>query len=502
VNHFFLPLDSLDKLLTYSFSKKQITCIVLVIIGISFLCHLPVLNLDIQGKHAWRQTQTMWNIKNFTESDPNIINPRVSHFNYGDTNIYRYEFPLLQWTIGMTQRVLGSNVILVRIMLFLFGAVGAIGFFKLLQKMGVNTWSAFAGLLCYLFCPVIFYYMINPLPDNLALAAGIWYLYHIVSYQQSNENRYLFLASISLLIATLAKLPFLMFSIVSIFFFVKDLLRGQNSWPKLIAFGAIQLAVLVPALLWYHWVMPGWEGNGILKGVFDGETDWANNAKILTYHSKTMFPFLLLYPSVWLPLLVGLVFGFRISTKDISWIWSLVGITFLYLILQWDVIGTVHDYYLMPFLPWLYIFVTLGIEKLLKTRSIIWSVVALICLLSTPIVSYQMTVDKWYAVWYNKDLYTHRQVLIDAVPNDELCIMLRDMSKYVFPYQVNKRGYIYPNESLSGKTVEKLIKDKGIHYLYSDSRKFEEKVDVQPLLDSLILEAGSIHVYRLKNLKK
>jgi len=357
-------------------------------------------------------------------------------------------------------------------------------------------------LLCYLFCPVIFYYIINPLPDNLALAAGIWYLYHIVSYQQSNENRYLFLASISLLIATLAKLPFLMFSIVSIFFFVKDLLRGQNSWPKLIAFGAIQLAVLVPALLWYHWVMPGWEGNGILKGVFDGETDWANNAKILTYHSKTMFPFLLLYPSVWLPLLVGLVFGFRISTKDISWIWSLVGITFLYLILQWDVIGTVHDYYLMPFLPWLYIFVTLGIEKLLKTRSIIWSVVALICLLSTPIVSYQMTVDKWYAVWYNKDLYTHRQVLIDAVPNDELCIMLRDMSKYVFPYQVNKRGYIYPNESLSGKTVEKLIKDKGIHYLYSDSRKFEEKVDVQPLLDSLILEAGSIHVYRLKNLKK
>jgi len=333
------------------------------------LFHLPVLDLDIQGKHAWRQTQTMWNIKNFTELDPNILNPRVSHYNYGDTNIYRYEFPLMQWIIGMAQRVLGSNTVLVRILLFLFSVTGGIGLFRLLKRINVRTTAAFMGLLLYLFCPVIFYYMINPLPDNLALSAGIWYLYHIVSYQHNNRKRHLFLASISLLIAT--------------------------------------------------------------------------------YHAKTMFPFLLLYPSVWIPFFVGLIFCIW-KKQGLGWIGSLVGITFLYLFLQWDVIGTVHDYYLMPFLPWMYILVTLGIEKMLFEKSKVWQVVAILCFITAPLVSYHWTIDKWYAVWYNKDLYTHRRALIDAVPDDERCIMLRDMGKYVFPYQVNKRGYIYPNESLSG----------------------------------------------------
>ena len=210
-----------------------------------------------------------------------------------------------------------------------------------------------------------------------------------------------------------------------------------------------------------------------------------------------MFPFLLLYPSVWIPFFVGLIFCIW-KKQGLGWIGSLVGITFLYLFLQWDVIGTVHDYYLMPFLPWMYILVTLGIEKMLFEKSKVWQVVAILCFITAPLVSYHWTIDKWYAVWYNKDLYTHRRALIDAVPDDERCIMLRDMGKYVFPYQVNKRGYIYPNESLSGKEVSQLITEKGIQYLYSDSRKFEAKDDIVPLLDTLILKAGSIHVYQIE----
>jgi len=487
----------LNKFLSYQLPKSKITYFILGILGLNLLLHIQVFDLDIQGRHAWRQCQTMWNIKNFTESDPNILNPRVSHFNYGDTNIYRYEFPIMQWSLGMAQRVFGSSIPLVRFLLFLITAIGSVGFYKLLRKISFNVTSSLMGMLFFIFGPVVFYYMINPLPDNLALAAGIWYLYHIVTYQKLKLKKHLIFAGISLLVATLAKLPFLMFSIVSIYFFVKDVLKYRGINGSQLYYGAIQLLLLLPAFAWYYWVMPGWEGNSVLKGVFDGKTDWAENFKILSFYSKTMFPQFLLYPSVWLPFLVGIYFSFK-RLKDEGWIVAMVFITFLYLILQWDVIGTAHDYYLMPFLPWMYILVTVGIDKLIHSKKKFWSVLALLCFLSAPIVSYKVSIGKWNEVWYNKDLYNHRESLINAVPDSEKVIMLKDISKYVFPYQVNKKGYIY-SYLISGKQMEELMLNQGIKFLYSDSREFEQKTDIAPLLDSLILEAGTIRVYRLQN---
>ena len=467
---------------------------------LSFVLHIQIIPLDFQGKHAWRQTQTMWNIKNFTESDANILNPRVSHYNYNDSNILRYEFPIMQWTIGMVQRLVGQHPAVVRIMIFLISIWGSIGFFKLLRRMKFEASSALTGLFLYLFSPVMFFYMVNPLPDNLALAASMWYLYYTLSYYRKGKHHLIVLAAICLLLATLAKLPYLMLSIVGIYFFFNSIYRDKSKFLPQVKVAALQLCILLPALAWYYWVIPTWSGNDVLTGVFGTKTDWARNYEILQHHIKIMFPQVLLYASVWIPFFVGLFASFK-RLKEEKWVWYMLGITVLYLLLQWDVIGTVHDYYLMPFLPAIYIMVSIGIEKLLSFRSFIFKGIVLLCVISAPFVSYYVSIDKWYIIWFNKDLYTHRTALIEAVPNDAKCIILNDVSMHVFAYQINKKGYVYNGSSLPADFVNGLIKDKGAEYLYCDSRKFDQRDDILPMLDSLLLEAGSIKVFSLKQVE-
>lgn len=487
-------------LISYQLKHSAISYILLGILAFSFLLHIQIIPLDFQGKHAWRQTQTMWNIKNFAETDPNILNPRVSHYNHNDTNIQRYEFPIMQWIIGMAQRALGQHPSIVRIILFLFGAWGSIGFYRLLRRMQFEAIPALTGFAFYLFSPVMFYYMVNPIPDNLALAASMWYLYFTLSYYQGGKHSQIILAAFCLLIATWAKLPYLMLSIVGIFFFFKRIIADKSQWLSEVKVAALQLIILLPALVWYYFVIPTWSGNDVLTGVFGTKTDWARNYEILKFHGNTTFPRILLYASVWIPFAVGLGASFKRLRTD-KWMWWMLGMCTVYLLLQWDVIGTVHDYYLMPFLPALYIVISIGVEKLLTIRFKVSQLVLLLCILSAPFVSYYVSIDKWYIIWFNKDLYTHRTALSNAVPNDAKCIILNDVSKYVFPYQVNKKGYIYNGSSLPADFVNELIKTRGTDYLYSDSRKFDQRKDIIPMLDSLILEAGSIKVFRLKSVE-
>ena len=488
----------MKNLQTIQLSGARINFFLIAILLLNFLLHIQIISVDIQGMHDWRQTQTMWNIKNFVDQDANILNPRVSHYNHNHDNIYRYEFPIMQWAIAMVQKLLGQHIEIVRIMVFLISIWGALGFFRLLRQLDFEAIPALSGFLFYLFSPVVFYYMINPMPDNLALASVMWYLYSIVRFHKQRTKKYLLFASVFLLLATLAKLPFLMLSIVSIFYFANDYIRKLGNWKDPLVNAVVQLAILSPALVWYYYVMPGWKGNGVLTGIFGMDMDIMANLRILRYHLYTMFPQILLSAPVWIPFFVGLYWSRKRFAVN-KWFWFIVGITFTYLILQWSVIGIVHDYYFFPFLPWLYLLVTNGIAHLVSKKRMRYDLIVILSLIASPIFTYFISMHKWENKWRNKDLYTHREALISAVPDDEKCIILNDRSTYIFAYQINKKGYIFDKDYLPAHWVKDLIENRDIKYLYSDSRIFEAKDDIKPMLDSLILDAGEVHVYRLKS---
>ena len=87
---------------------------------LSTVMHRHVFTMDIQGAHEWRQTETQTMIDNFAEKDMNILNPRVN--NHGNqSDIFRMEFPLMEWIYAVLFKIFGDHIIISRILTFITG---------------------------------------------------------------------------------------------------------------------------------------------------------------------------------------------------------------------------------------------------------------------------------------------------------------------------------------------------------------------------------------------
>ena len=95
----------------------------------------------------------------------------------------------------------------------------------------------------------------------------------------------------------------------------------------------------------------------------------------------------------------------------------------------------------------------------------------------------------------------NKDALRKLVPNDEKCIILNDVSTYIFSYQIDKQGFIFQDDHLPMLWIDDMVKNYNVHYMYSDSRKVDGSPEFQPFVDSLIFERGTIKVFKLKALK-
>ena len=482
-------------------------------LSLSALLHGPVFDLDIQGIHNWRQAQTMWNVRNFVRYDNDITHPRASSFNSTNNNLLRYEFPIMQWGIAQVQRVLGEEIWIARTMIWLIGAFGLLGFYLLLRALNFTVGVALGVTHLLQFSPVFYFYTVNVLPDNLALAAGIWYLYFCFAYFRDRRPGQLIGIGSFLLLATLAKLPFAMFGIVGLVFCLRAIWAGPRVRWQVMGVGLVHLAFLYPAYRWYAMVMPSWKGNPVVYGIFANAGDAAMNLHILNVHATSTFPYSLLSPAVWLPFALGLVYAGRPRGATFSarpYIWALACITFLFLALQWNTIGTVHDYYLLPFLPWMYLTVAAGVQRLWQWSQTYattrWRWVPLVALaailLGAPLDAYQLRQRYWkvqYSYQYDelRDAFTNQAALQQVTDDDDLVIVLNDRSMHIFTWLIRKRGYVFNSNTLQPPWIDDMRR-RGATHLYSNSRAIDQNPEIQARLDSLVLEAGNIHVYRLK----
>lgn len=483
------------------YPKKKHILLLLPFLIISFFQHLPFISQDIQGVHSWRQSVTMWNIRNFTRHDANILNPRQDCFNGGQDNIVRLEFPIMQWGIGMMQRVLGERIEVVRISIFLIGTCTILGIFFIVNFITRDWLTGLITVIFFQYAPVFYYYTINPLPDILALCASVWYLFFIMQYYQfKREKRYLIAASAFLCLATLSKLPYLILSMVSIYFFTKDIRRiGVNRGSIIPA--TFQCFGIIPAALWYIWVMPTWGDSEVLTGIFSAGLWTERNGLILDYHLSTMFPRLLLHPPVWLFASIGFIL-FIVKPKKfkLQWMYGYISMTFLFLLLEFNVIANIHDYYMFPFLPWLYILVGLGIYqslKLWKYNYLLILPILVISLIQTP----NKMAHYWGMHWHKSDrgLFLHHQSLKDAVPLHEQCIIVNSGKRpnCVFSYKIDKMGHIFYEDRLSPAWIEDLVINHHINYMYSDSEKINCNEEVLQYVEATIIEVEDIKVFKL-----
>ncbi len=461
--------------------------------------HAPHLQKDLISVHVWRQTQTQSTIQNFYEEDMNILNPRRNDRGAGE-GIFRMEFPLMQWGVALLYKALGNDIMVTRLAMFLISLFSMLGIWFLLFQAFGHEKLALMGAWAITFSPTFFYYAINPMPDNLALCCGIWGLGVFLSWTKKPASWRLLISGLLLSLATLSKLPFVLYFAFPAGYFLYDWI--QNRWRnEFVRYAFLLLIPLVFPAAWYIWVIPGWEGNGVVAGVFDNQIGWGTFFDYVQHNLISTLPELLLnYGSV--PFfLAGFYFlGKRKAHSQLSFAaFALLGLALAaYFFFEINMIAKVHAYYLMPFFPLLFTLVGYGAWHLSEIRKPLSRYLVYGILLLLPLTCFLRTQARWQyeKPGFNPDILTYKTELQAASPGDALCVVGNDASHYILFYHLNRKGWGFDHDQLTAAQLESMI-NSGAEYLYSDSRTVDQNPDIQPYLDSLVLEKGSVRVFRL-----
>ena len=479
-------------------SKALVIVLIAVLLGI--FMRIDIFTLPIQGKHSWRQTKTAWNIRNFVRHDSNIFNPRQGHFS-GESNILRYEFPIMQWSIAMVEKVVGEDILVKRLFVYLISLFSLIAVFKLAFLLSGDKLTAAMSVWVFSFLPTFFYHSVNILPDNLALCFGLFYILFYFRYHKSAKIADLAVAVIFLSLAGLAKLPFILLGTVSLIDFIRMITK--RNWRQVTHFAMIHMISVIPVIGWYLMAVPTWKGNNIVTGFARDFVGMDQILEFLRIQVFENFPTQLLnYPS-----LIFLLFGVYFYVKkrrffllEGKYIFAPLGILLLYFLYVLNNIREGHDYYLMPFYTILIVPIIYGIHKLYETKNR-GRLVTFILLAAMPIFCWQKTKDNWQIenAYFNSDVFICRDALEAAAPKDALAIVVNDNSKAIFSYVIDNRGFTFYNDHLPVHWIKDIINRRNAQYLFSDSRKVESQKGFSDCVSELILQCGSINVYKLNS---
>ncbi len=480
---------------------KNPNTILFAICILSLAMHWQYLQTDLVGAHVWRQTQTQTVINNFVEDGLNIFEPKRNDNSHTD-RIYRMEFPLMQWLFALAQKYISPHIAVSRILSLLIGFCSLFGIYRLGKIVFKNTLMALAGAWAISFSPVFYYYTINPLPDNLALCVAIWSIVYYFSYFNSGKTGHLLLSSALLCIAALCKLPYILFGSIAIAHTL-NIFKQKNGYVKTLTMAAIYVVMLLPAVAWYKWVIPSWDGNDVTKGLLATETYTLSSIlNTLTGTIISTLPEMLLNYGAVVLFIYGLYLIIRKKLKGDPTIMAFVLLTIAlsaYFIFEINMIALVHDYYLMPFLPLLFLVVAYGAGKLLSAQRKTVRYIAVVLLLTLPVFAALRINGRWGTEkpGFNSVYYHYKEELRAIIPESSYCVVGNDVSHSILLYYLDRKGWVFENDRLYDYDLRFYIFE-GAEYLFSDSR-IDEQEGIQQLIDSKVFEQGNLKVYKLKN---
>src|SRR5690606_30682177 len=316
------------------------------------------------------------------------------------------------------------------------GLLSILGIYKLLDVLFQKTILSLIGAWAFNFSPSFYYYTINPLPDNLALCCSIWGLVLFFKWYNKKRSIHLIFSSILLSIGALCKLPFIIYLIVPITYFACAFIK--NGFNKKIAQQSlIAISFSIFPIAWYLMVIPHWQGNVIVRGMLDNSESFTQLVDYYQHNLISTLPELLIGYGSLIFFLAGFFFLFKNKTyrnPKFILLLSLSILAIVYYIFEANAIGKIHDYYLFPFYPLLFILVAYGAFNLYSSKITFNRYLTYLLIVVIPITCYLRMQSRWNSdsPGFNKDLLTFKTELQNAVPKDALVIAGNDISHFIF----------------------------------------------------------------------
>jgi dolichyl-phosphate-mannose--protein O-mannosyl transferase len=413
--------------------------------------------------HSWRQADTAMITRNFIKDGFTPFFPKFDalyslNWPLGDLNPNRYflaEFPLYNILVYPLYLFLGINPVYSRLVSIFFSSLTTT-FLYLLVKKYSSSLSAFFCALFYAVLPFSIYYGRVIMADPLHIFLSVLALYLFTLYLEKEKLSLGLLASLTLTLALLTK-PYALVLGLPIFllFFQKYGLKMAKKIPLLSLFLALSL---VPFLLWrYHLSLHP-------EGQFG--TAWLINSTAIRF-TPAFFRWIISERLI--KIILGgagfaLFFLGLLKTKSAKEnLFYFSYLTAIAIYISYIATGNVtHDYYQLPLLPPICIFLGLGSEFVLKAGKGTFQKLFNLGLLLSCIVF--MLLFSWYIVkdYFNVNHWAivHAGQKADQILPPDAKVIAPYNKDPAFLYQLNRLGWTFlPHE------LDVLIEKGATHYV-------------------------------------
>lgn len=500
--------------------------ILFIAIIISALSHLPFINLGPRSVHVWRQANTLAVARNFFQEDMDIINPRVDR-RLDSNGITGMQFPSYEYIVATGYKVFGIHNWVHRLVSLFISFWGAIGMYllaKLLLKHDIA--AGFAGL-AYLFSPDLYYFGFSALPDILALACSVWGLYYFLKWfdgfgspayagrtqPPSLHSRFsifdssYFLALFLISLAGLTKIQFLAIGFFIAPFVLLNIDQAKKKILALLFFGITACAI---PLLWYRRSVKLIESSGLADfGItFRPESDWRKGLHTIFQNITSDLPDILLNYVSFILFIASAYYFFKNKFWKSKWFlpmlfWTIALIA--YHIIELAQMN-VHSYYMMPYLPVLFLMVAYAVRNLSTLKHANGILIAIIIL--SPILTGLRIIPSRFTKpnpGIPTELYNDntRNELINAAPHNALCIVGPDISGCIYFYHIEKKGFGFNelselDQMLGNETRLENYINRGATYIYTNDSSALHHPGISKYFD-LEKNVETFFVFKIKN---
>ena len=442
---------------------------------------IGITNPPLEIGHNWRQALTNMIARNFYESGPDLLHPRIDMAGE-KTGIIGSEFPFFNFIIYLVSAVFGYTHWFGRLINLLVSSLGTWCFYLLVNRL-VNKQAAFNATIILL-SSIWFAFSRKIMPDTFSVSLVIIGLYFAYEYLFSGRLVKLVLFFLFITLGGLCKIPALtLSSLLIITLFIKYIHPGRK-----LAVLFVTLAGFLIIILWYFYWVPYLVSEYQFQTIFPkGFLEGLQDLYELRIKTLEKFYFSSLHSFLAFGcFMAGLFLVFYRKNTLLKIAVAVVTVSFILFIIKAGALFSNHNYYIIAYTP-LMAFVAGFFISLIKIRFQ-WILLVLIAMEGIANQQHDFFIRE--SEQYKLTLEQIAEVHIGK--NDLIVINGGESPQQL--YFTNRKGWSVENKTITDPDKMEEFRQKGAAYLIINKTSFTGELD----LPQVYADRHFI-IYRLKD---
>ncbi len=470
--------------------------------------HLPFVNEPPRSRHVWRQTFTLSVARNFYREEMDIFKPRVDNRGTFD-GVTGMQFPAFEYGLAVFYKVLGDHYWVNRIYSLLIFSIGILFIYGWIYQLSFNRWAALTGAWVFCWAPEMFYHGFNALPDILSLTAIAGSLCVSALFVNLKRNWYLWCSMFLLLLAGLTKMQFLMAGTVWVYIYFRGSRLNVTTCQR-ISIVVSGITVITLTLSWYIYAMNLIKSSGLNEVGLEFRPVDSLSAGLTTivHNLVSDIPELLIGYGSLVFVLAGIYCQLKFKKCNNYYVIPFLGWLLLFIAYYLIELAQMdeHNYYLLPLLPLLVLLAAAG-GKFIHSK---YNWLFILLLVAQPVLSsIRIIPSRWITAIDHDEVpkefldNNSRKRLVEAGGNS-LVIVLGDQSNCIWFYFLEKKGFSVHSENDMLKKhadkalLKKWIEEDGVQVMYAKNFDLDKNAELKTYFKKLLLKEGEFSVIQLQ----